>query len=146
MFLLGNQACVLLVRMPVSATGQGKKGELKVYSCYIRDNPAVPLLSVSTGCACMDWNTPWDERSAMCMLLENYFLCCLNIPYILLWPSRPRIARAVTEFRAFSLSSMRFEVRCLQSCGNGSGKRKCFCCASGTCFFFILSLGLIQLY
>lgn len=73
MFLLGNQACVLLVRMPDSAAGQGKKSELKVCTCYIRDNPAVPLLNVSTGCACMDWNTHWGERSAICMLLENYF-------------------------------------------------------------------------
>lgn len=73
------------------------------------------------------------------------FLCCLNIPYTLLRPGRPWIACAATEFRVFSLSSVRFEVRSLQSGGDGSGKRKCFCCASGVCFF-ILNLGLIQLY
>lgn len=56
MFLIGNQACVLLARMPVSARGQGKKNELKVYTCYIGGNPAV-LLNVSTECACMDWST-----------------------------------------------------------------------------------------
>lgn len=57
MFLTGNQACVLLVRMPVSATGQGKKSELKVHTCYIRGNSAILLLNVFTGCACMDWST-----------------------------------------------------------------------------------------
>lgn len=57
MFLIGNQACVLLARMPVSATGQGKKSELEVHTCYIRGNPAILLLHVSTECACMDWDT-----------------------------------------------------------------------------------------
>lgn len=57
MFLIGNQACVLLARMPVSATGQGKKSELKVYTCYIRGDPAILLLNVFAECACMDWST-----------------------------------------------------------------------------------------